>query len=224
MVIEVFTTDSPQHVSALFREINAAEPVRLVDLLQHEPEPEESTRQAEGTGAGSGAASDGSEDTKLKAAQVPSGTLDFLQEGTQSPDQSVGHGSGNEDEGGHAQLLLVLNSATEQLAARHPIMFKPSSRCKPPHLNVDVLRDELYQSGFLRRHPAAARSSEGLLRLLLRVNSALALVQPTARAAAGSALQSPSKSQAAAERKAAEHRLYLGLDKAWLYAQYADEA
>jgi hypothetical protein len=115
-------------------------------------------------------------------------------------------------------LLQALNATADELALQYPAMFKPSSRCKPPHLNADVLRDDLFQSGFLQRHPVAARSSSGLLRLLARVNASLA--QAAAATAGGSGA---SKSQAAAERKAAEHGLYLGLEKAWLYQQHRDE-
>jgi hypothetical protein len=106
-------------------------------------------------------------------------------------------------------VLGVLNAATDALVERYPAMFKPSSRCKPPHLNADVLRDELYQSGFLQRHAGAAESAEALLGALDAVNAALAKQHGTAAGA--------NKSSAAA-KKAKEHGLYLGLDKAWLYA------
>jgi hypothetical protein len=215
IVVEVFPTTTTQQVSALFREINAAEPVRLVDLQLHDDshlqseEAQEEAQQAEEVGAG------GSEISSVVRSSRE-GTAD----GAGKVEQV---GSAKVDDGTHTDqpelLLQALNAAADELALQYPAMFKPSSRCKPPHLNADVLRDDLFQSGFLQRHPVAARSSSGLLRLLARVNGSLA--QQAAAATAGGS--GASKSQAAAERKAAEHGLYLGLDKAWLYQQYRDE-
>jgi hypothetical protein len=215
IVVEVFPTTTTQQVSALFREINAAEPVRLVDLQLHDDsqlqseEAQEEAQQAEEVGAG------GSEISSVVRSSRE-GTAD----GAGKVEQV---GSAKVDDGTHTDqpelLLQALNAAADELALQYPAMFKPSSRCKPPHLNADVLRDDLFQSGFLQRHPVAARSSAGLLRLLARVNGSLA--QQAAAATAGGS--GASKSQAAAERKAAEHGLYLGLDKAWLYQQHRDE-
>ena len=44
---------------------------------------------------------------------------------------------------------------------RYPQMFSPSTRCRPPHLNVDVLRDDLYQAKIVDR--LQLRSSAELL-------------------------------------------------------------
>lgn len=30
-------------------------------------------------------------------------------------------------------------------------MFKPSTSCRPPHLNVDVLRNEMHKAGLVQR-------------------------------------------------------------------------
>jgi hypothetical protein len=218
IVVEVFPTTTTQQVSALFREINAAEPVRLVDLQLHDDsqlqseEAQEESQQAEEVGQ-QGA---GGSDISSVVRSSREGTAD----GAGKVEQV---GSARVDDGTHMDqtelLLQALNAAADELALQYPAMFKPSSRCKPPHLNADVLRDDLFQSGFLQRHPVAARSSAGLLRLLARVNASLAQQAAAATGAGAGA----SKSQAAAERKAAEQGLYLGLDKAWLYQQHRDE-
>ena len=39
----------------------------------------------------------------------------------------------------------ILNAAAEELALRFPKMFKPSSRCRVPHMNSDNLRDRCFQ-------------------------------------------------------------------------------
>ena len=46
----------------------------------------------------------------------------------------------HEQRGGHAELA-------EELRERYPDMFKPSHGCRPPHINVDVLREELHRDG-----------------------------------------------------------------------------
>jgi hypothetical protein len=217
IVVEVFSTTTTQQVSALFREINAAEPVRLVDLQLHDDgqlqseEAQEEAQQAEEVGQQGVGGSD-----------ITSVVRDSREAAADGAGKVEPVGSAKVDDATHMDqtelLLQALNAAADELALQYSAMFKPSSRCKPPHLNADVLRDDRYQSGFLQRHPVAARSSSGLLRLLARVNASLA--QAAAATAGGSGA---SKSQAAAERKAAEQGLYLGLDKAWLYQQHRDE-
>ena len=55
----------------------------------------------------------------------------------------------------------IITSAAEQLAARHPEMFKASQNCRPPHLNVDVLRAEMHRAELLSRH--RIKSTEELI-------------------------------------------------------------
>ena len=45
----------------------------------------------------------------------------------------------------------MIDAAAEALRDRHAEMFKPSDKCRTPHMNLDNLRDELYQSGIVER-------------------------------------------------------------------------
>lgn len=40
----------------------------------------------------------------------------------------------------------ILTEAAEEMRRRYGAMFKPSQACRPPHLNVDNLRDEMHQA------------------------------------------------------------------------------
>lgn len=38
----------------------------------------------------------------------------------------------------------VINETVQELADRYSTMFKPTSRCRPPHLHADTLREDLF--------------------------------------------------------------------------------
>jgi hypothetical protein len=179
VLVDVFDTDGEEHVARLFRDINLAEPVRLVDM----PE-----------------AADGLS----------------------------------------AQRREALNEAVELLEMHHRTMFKPSSRCRVPHVNKDVLRDDIFQvrtlefyfySTYLRRALLSATGSPRrsslqselmqrhglqtgaqLLAWLKKTNSRLAQTNDQEWAA-----MRKGKAAAAALAKARACNFFLGMDKSWLY-------
>jgi hypothetical protein len=46
----------------------------------------------------------------------------------------------------------MLNDAAAALRDQYPAMFKSSQRCRPPHLNIDNLREALFVAAVLDRH------------------------------------------------------------------------
>ena len=44
-----------------------------------------------------------------------------------------------------AQTKKIIDGAADKLRRRYSTMFKPSSACRTPHMNIDNLRDELFQ-------------------------------------------------------------------------------
>jgi hypothetical protein len=38
----------------------------------------------------------------------------------------------------------VINETVQELADRYSTMFNPTSRCRPPHLHADTLREDLF--------------------------------------------------------------------------------
>ena len=110
-------------------------------------------------------------------------------------------------------------------------MFKPTSRCRPPHLNADVLRDELYQAGFVLAHDIS--SSQELVEKLEQINLELSRkYNPDFASEAMNEKSKKSKSKKStvtdseplkgkqneqAEAKARLYNFYLGMgDKLWM--------
>jgi hypothetical protein len=110
-------------------------------------------------------------------------------------------------------------------------MFKPTSRCRPPHLHADALRDELYQSEFLSRHNI--KTAEELLLKLESINTRLGKRYNPDLSQSGPKKSGKGKKGAVeeveestnkgklteqAEAKAKQYEFYLGLDKSWIEA------
>ena len=91
-------------------------------------------------------------------------------------------------------------------------MFKVSQICRPPHVNIDNLRDDIYQSGFVLRHNV--KSCSDLVAAIDKANDALGKNYNTKEAE--TAVEGK-KQAAQALKKARAHNFYLGMDKGWLY-------
>lgn len=151
ILVDVFVTDSEKQISDLFREINSAEPVRLVDMP---------------------------------------------------------------DEGMELSSKAMLDEATELLMKQFPEMFKASARCKIPHLNVDLFRDEVFQSDVVANQKI--KSSEALLKFFLSVNQKLS--KRTDKEWLGLNGGVGNKSLEQALKKARANNFFLGLhDRSWLH-------
>ena len=90
----------------------------------------------------------------------------------------------------HAKGALEAAAAT--LATRYAPMFKPSTACKPPHVNLDALRDKLHQLDVMAAHGLSDGAE--LLGWLLARNAALAALSDEAWAA-----RRPARKTAAAD-------------------------
>ena len=101
--------------------------------------------------------------------------------------------------GAAADEKSALEAAAAALAARYPAMFKPSTACKPPHVNIDALRDRLHAADALAAH--GLTSGAQLLDWLLARNDALAALSD-----AGWAARRPAKKSAAADATFAKVR------------------
>eukprot|EP00908_Phaeocystis_cordata_P008251 Transcript_18912.p1 GENE.Transcript_18912~~Transcript_18912.p1 ORF type:complete len:447 (+),score=207.07 Transcript_18912:120-1460(+) len=108
----------------------------------------------------------------------------------------------------------VLTEAAEAMRERYPEMFKSSAKCRAPHINVDVLRNELHAAKVLSRHELS--STEQLLQWLEARNAALAAREAGAWTPQGSRVSSGDALQKALA-KARRENLYLGMTWAWLH-------
>lgn len=109
----------------------------------------------------------------------------------------------------------TITRAAETLRAAYPSMFKPSQNCRPPHLNVDVLRSQIHESGLLQR--MEVQSPDAFVEWLEARNARLAArSEGEWESLGGARTKSSAASAKKALTKAREHGLYLGLSWDWL--------
>lgn len=112
------------------------------------------------------------------------------------------------------QIITIITEGVTTLSSQYGEMFKPTSRCKIPHVNIDVLRDELFTSNFLLvRH---IQTTDQLLEALKDVNEELHQQYQTI--AENESNPSYTKSFQTALKKAQKFHFYLGMDKQWIYS------
>ena len=107
----------------------------------------------------------------------------------------------------------ILTAAAEELAQRYPAMFKPSHGCRPPHLNVDMLRAELHRAEVLSRHKLT--SAAELLDWVDRANRDLGARSDEQWASTGARAKSET-ALGNALSKARQNAFYLGMGWDWL--------
>jgi len=100
----------------------------------------------------------------------------------------------------------IINEASSILQDTYPEMFKPSQRCRSPHLNVDNLRDAIFAAGIINKHNL--KNHKALVSWILQQNEELGKKYQE---------ECPSSISVAALKKAKQYGFYLGLDSAWLY-------
>jgi len=98
----------------------------------------------------------------------------------------------------------IIDGAASTLLMTYPTMFKPSQKCRVPHLNVDNLRDAIFAAGVLKRH--GMKSQKALVKWMMDSNEKMEEKYRRGGGEGGTAWD-----------KARKHEFYLGLDMAWLY-------
>lgn len=94
-------------------------------------------------------------------------------------------------------------------------MFKESQNCRPPHCNIDVCRDDLFQSEYLLKRKIT--TTEELVQAIELTNAELAKEFNKK-----SSKKKVDKVDKALE-KAKLHNFYLGIDKAWVHRDVEQE-
>ena len=104
----------------------------------------------------------------------------------------------------------LISEAAEALRQRYPSMFKASRTCRPPHVNLDVLRNQIFETQLLKRHKLT--TTDGLIDWLLQTNQGLAkqkwTLEKATRIGSARALQN-------ALGKARDNDFFLGLSAEW---------
>ena len=107
----------------------------------------------------------------------------------------------------------ILTEAAEELSRRYPAMFKPSHNCRPPHLNLDLLREQVHRAELISR--LEIRSSEQLLEWFETANRELGARSDYEWSLSGGRSKSGSALSKALS-KARENGLFLGMEWDWL--------
>ena len=99
-------------------------------------------------------------------------------------------------------------------------MFKPSLRCKPPHLHEAIFRDDVFQSEIIIRRNM--KTAEELQKLVKTINVKyskrtdeeweIILLQ-------NGLFKSKGKLLTEAVKKARSNNFFLGLDSSWMHAR-----
>lgn len=115
-----------------------------------------------------------------------------------------------------AQQRKVLDGAVSELSLQFPDMFSSSSRCRPPHLNVDKLRGDLFLAEIVPNN--GMRTQQELVDWISARNKELgarsegewkdALVSKKAKELTPATLK--------ALKKASKYGFWLGMDGTWL--------
>ncbi|GBG33864.1 Ribokinase [Hondaea fermentalgiana] len=118
----------------------------------------------------------------------------------------------------------AITRAADKLAEDFAAMFKPSLRCRPPHLNIDNFRQELWESEKARKvvtdaldtkknDPEAAQ--EALLAWLLDQNAKLQARSDAEWSESSLVRVKNQKTLVTALDKARKNEFFLGLDLSW---------
>lgn len=105
-----------------------------------------------------------------------------------------------------AEDLEIINRAVASISDKYPDMFKPSSSCRRPHLNIDNVRNELFLNRVIERHQI--KTAEQMEEWILAKNQAMAQQYQTEVGA-------KTKISDRALSKAQTYNFFLGLDTTW---------
>ena len=101
--------------------------------------------------------------------------------------------------------LEIINRAVTNISEKYEAMFKPSTKCRRPHLNIDNVRNELFVNGVLDRNDI--KSAKDLEEWMLTKNHEIMMRYEQDEAAR--------KKIEGIYKKAQEHGFFLGLDDNW---------
>ena len=102
---------------------------------------------------------------------------------------------------------MLTDTPCVSLKKKYKAMFKPTSRCRPPHLHLDTLRDMLFEFGVVRG--LQANDSDDLFQWLVEENDKLKKIKEDRWVAMRG--KTAASSVRSALKKAKKHRFWLGM-------------
>lgn len=109
----------------------------------------------------------------------------------------------------------IINEAANTLYESYRDMFSSSAKCRPPHLNIDNLRDAIFASNVISRH--TIKSSKQLEKWMLQKNHDLQTKYGSNEGGDMDSILKKNNITKTAYEKAAKYHFYLGLESSWLY-------
>lgn len=108
-----------------------------------------------------------------------------------------------------AEDLEIINTAVATISEQYPDMFKPSTKCRRPHLNIDNVRNDLFLNQVLERNEI--KSAKDLEVWILSRNDDMKKKYEKDE----EARKKVEGKGGAAFKKAQQYEFFLGLDNAW---------
>ena len=106
----------------------------------------------------------------------------------------------------------MLNDAVDQLYDTYPEMFRSSTKCHPPHVNIDNIRDAIFAANVMSRHKM--KSTKQLYDWLVQQNTILGQKY---NGKDNNNTDTGGQYTAKALEKAIKFQFYLGLESSWYY-------
>lgn len=205
----------------MFAAINAAEPVQLIDLpdsgSEEEDEEEDESKSITATPKQPEPVVSNSKvpENSEEVASPTISTSNILEEQNfVAKSKSSSKPKKNATVSLEADRTLI-TEAMESVRQQYPDMFKPTSRCKIPHVNIDVLRDDLFNASVLRVRRFA--SVPEVVAQLQLINSHLKVKYAQLASEKDVDKEVFTKSFQTALAKAQKYEFYLGMEKDWIY-------
>lgn len=187
ILIEVYDIEnaesdaSMEMVRQLFKEINSAEPVSLIDM---------------------DAVDDSEEESRSPLPSSPSSAAVTPVESKMSlKPHDIKH---------------IIDHVCQSLQEIYEPMFKPSKRCRPPHVNIDKLRDDIYEQ---KEHifDGSIQNPHDLVQKIEQYNASMNMKTEAELLEVCYASKKATPNKLKVIEKAKQHQFYLGLDPMWMH-------
>ena len=123
-------------------------------------------------------------------------------------------------QGASTEVKEIIDSTTGDLTEVFSEMFKPSLRCKPPHLHEAVFRDDVFQSEIIiRRNMKTALDLHKLVKATNDKYSKRSDQEWEDILLQNGLFKSKGKLLTEAVKKARSNKFFLGLDPSWMHAR-----
>ena len=241
ILVEVFTVrDEVSDIFPIFKEINSAEPVSMIDLI-NEDEEELAVVHVPSSVVSLDSVNTNELAVPITDALIPNDVSEVRSQDTIAVEKvtanveitvrkdlhdarsnksdvvpSVGVNAASPPETkillslSHKQIKNIIDKTCKHFQANYQVMFKPSKQCKIPHLNIDNMRETLYESNLVHKFPNELE----LIQHIEQINATLALRSEQEWLKTQDNYSDRSKLDAL--YKSQSNKFYLGMERNWV--------